>query len=275
MKRNISFIILTWNSGRYLSKCFDSIVSKCSEEQINYEILVMDNASTDASQEVFDRYSAQLSDRLKVEYLDRNTGTTFPRNLGIKKSSGEYLCILDSDTELRHGSLSSILSTLKTDPRIGLIAPKLILPNNKIQNSVKRFPTFLQKLFKILQAVFKLKTSNPDFYTDFPFNQKSEVDTAISACWIFHRHLVEKVGYLDEKIFYSPEDLDFCIRVRKLGYKILYWPELTVLHNTQQISHNNPFSKVSLSHFAGLLYYFKKHGGWFSNRHLYRPNIPG
>jgi hypothetical protein len=205
-----------------------------------------------------------------VECLGRNTGTTFPRNLGIKRSCGEYICILDSDCELLGGSLSTILSFLTNEQKVGFIAPKLILRDGSIQNSVKMFPTFLQKLSKILQAVFKLSTSNPDFYKDFPFTQTREVDTAISACWIFHRQLIGKVGYFDENIFYSPEDLDFCARLRELGYKILYWPELVVFHDTQQISHKKPFSKVSTSHFAGLIYYFRKHGGWFSNRRLYR-----
>lgn len=268
MKRDISFIILTWNSCKYLSRCFESIISKCAAERLDYEILIMDNGSSDDSKEVFEHYSARLGDQFKVEYLGRNTGTTIPRNLGIKNSSGQYLCILDSDTELRTGSLSDVLSFLKNEPMSGMIAPKLELPDGSIQNSVKIFPTFLQKLFKILQAVFKIKTSNPDFYRDFPFTRMRAVDTAISACWFLDRQVVERVGYLDEKIFYSPEDLDFCVRLRKLGYRIFYWPDLTVLHNTQQISHTSPFSKVSLSHFSGLLYYFRKHGGWFSTRHL-------
>lgn len=267
---NLSFIILTWNSQRFLTKCFSSIINKCQSEDITFEIIVVDNGSTDKSSDIFSIFKTEYPKQFTVEFLGHNTGTTYPRNLGIRKSQGEFICILDSDTELREGTLKDILTELSEDPQLGIIVPRLILPDGSIQNSVKKFPTFIQKLGKIRQAVFKLKVSNPDFYPEFPFSKVKEVDTAISACWFFRKELTEEVGYLDEKIFYSPEDLDFCIRVRKQGLKILYCPAFTVFHDTQQISHKKPFSKVSRSHFWGLVYYFRKHGGWFSNSHLYR-----
>lgn len=269
-KYDISFVVLTWNSQRFLVKCFNSIVDCCTAQQVSFEILVSDNGSTDQSGEIFDRFSSKYPEQFKVESLGKNTGTTYPRNLGIRKARGEFLCILDSDTELREGSLGDILTALKENHRLGIVVPKLLLPDGTIQNSVKKFPTFIQKLGKIRQAVLKMEAANPDFYPNFPFTEVTEVDTAISACWFFRCELIDQVGYLDENIFYSPEDLDFCVRVRKQGLKILYWPDFTVFHDTQQISHRKPFSKVSRSHFSGLVYYFKKHGGWLSNRHLYR-----
>lgn len=266
---DISFIILTWNSQRFLNKCFDSIIETCQTQRVRFEILVSDNGSTDQSKEIFEDYSSRYPDTFQVDFLGENTGTTYPRNLGMKKATGEFLCILDSDTELRDGSLRAMLELLRSDSQLGMVVPRLLLPDGSIQNSVKKFPTFIQKLGKIRQAVFKIKAANPDFYPGFPFTEVTEVDTAISACWLMRKELVEQVGYLDENIFYSPEDLDFCVRVRKQGLKILYWPDFTVFHDTQQISHKKPFSKVSRSHFSGLIYYFKKHGGWLSNRHLY------
>jgi GT2 family glycosyltransferase len=75
---------------------------------------------------------------------------------------------------------------------------------------------------------------------------------------------MEKVGYLDEKIFYSPEDIDYALRVWLAGYCVLYYPALTVLHHTQQITHKKPLSKTSISHFFGLVYYYRQHGGWIT-----------
>ena len=256
-KCDISFVILTWNSQRFLVKCFDSIVDCCTAQQVSFEILVSDNGSTDQSKDIFERYSEQLQERFKVEYLGKNTGTTYPRNLGIRKASGEFICILDSDTELRDGSLGDIFNLLRSDREVGLVVPRLVLPDGSVQPSVKKFPTFFNKLVKIPQAVFKIKVPNPDFYPNFPFTARTEVDTAISACWFLRHELAEQVGFLDEKIFYSPEDLDYCVRVRKQRLKIIYWPDFTVFHDTQQISHKKPFSKVSRSHFFGLIYYFK------------------
>jgi len=243
-------------------------MSKCGAEQLDYEIIVIDNGSKDTTLSILRDYRAKHPQRLHSIELKYNRGTTYPRNVGFKKAKGKYLCVLDSDTELGAGALREIIDRLEKQREIGIIAPRLVLGNKSIQNSVKRFPTFWDKLIKIPAVIFRKEVPARDFYHDFPFSAERFVDSAISACWFFDKELLETIGGLDEKIFYAPEDLDYCLRVRKAGRKILYYPGLTVLHHTQWISHRSPFSKVSLSHFWGLLYYYRKHGGWFSRPEL-------
>jgi GT2 family glycosyltransferase len=267
--KTISFIILTWNSERHLERCLESIVRKCGEEEIAFEIMVIDNGSTDGSQRILRRYGNADPLRFRIIELESNRGTTYPRNLGLKQAQGEYICVFDSDTEFCSGSLSAALGMLAARPGVGMIAPKLLLPDGTVQNSVKRFPSLWHKLIKIPRILFGISTPNADFYSNFPFQGETVVDSAISACWILKRELLETVGYLDERIFYSPEDLDYSFRIRKAGYLIIYHPSLTVLHHTQQISHRKPFSKVSMSHLNGLIYYYRKHGGW-----VQRPSFP-
>lgn len=269
MKTQISFIVLSFNSVKYLGNCFYSIIRKCREEKISYEIIVIDNGSTDGSVSVINEYRNNYSEHFKPILLSKNSGTTYSRNLGLKKSAGEYICILDSDTEILEGSMRSILETLESSPDIGILAPQLVLDNGSIQNSVKKFPTLLHKIIKIPKAVFKINTPDIDFYTDFPFETLTHVDSAISACWIFRKEMLAEVGYLDEKLFYSPEDLEYCMRMHKSGKSIIYYPFLKILHHTQQISHSSPFSRIAVSHFMGLLYYYRKHGGWISTRKIY------
>ena len=141
---------------------------------------------------------------------------------------------MDSDTELGVGRLTEVINRLSSDIRVGMIAPRLLLPDGTIQNSVKRFPTMLNKLMKLPRIVCGVCTKNSDFYEGFPFREEREVDTAISACWFFRKELLQKVGYLDEKIFYAPEDLDYSLRVWQVGCSLLYFPAFTVLHHTQQ-----------------------------------------
>jgi hypothetical protein len=264
----ISFIILTWNSEGYLRRCFDSIIRKCAEEKLSFEVIVTDNGSRDGSCGIIESYKKDSPYEFHLIKLDCNRGTTYTRNLGLKQARGEYLCILDSDTEMGEGSLTAVIKRLSSDTRVGLIVPRLLLPDGSIQNSVKRFPTMLNKLMKIPRIVFGVSTKNSDFYDNFPFTEEREVDTAISACWFFRREVFERVGYLDEKIFYAPEDIDFSLRVWLAGYSIIYYPAFTVLHHTQQITHKKPLSKTSISHFFGLIYYYRKHGGW-----LVRPRM--
>jgi len=267
---DLSFVILTWNSESYLQRCFDSLIAKCRQEQLVFEIIVVDNGSSDDSLSLFNRYKSAYPDTFVLILLDHNTGTTYSRNLGLKKARGRYLCILDSDTEFAAGRLSQVLQRLEQDQQAGIIAPRLVYADGTVQNSVKKFPAFWHKLSKLPKALLKIPVPNRDFYNEFPFTGEHSVDSAISACWFFRKELMEEVGLLDEKIFYAPEDLDYCLRVRKAGRQIIYWPELTVTHHTQQISHKKPLSKVSLSHFGGLLYYFRKHGGWLSCKGIYR-----
>jgi len=260
----ISFIILSWNSACYLPACLDAIIGKCAGETISFEIILIDNGSSDDSCRIVELYRERYGDVIRLIALPVNRGTTYPRNLGLKQARGSYLCVLDSDTELGDGSLATILQRLEADNRLGIIAPKLLLPGCVVQNSVKRFPTMLNKLMKIPRIIFGINTRNADFYDDFPFVDEREVESAISACWFFRRELLDETGYLDENIFYSPEDVEFSLRVWKSGHSILYVPTFTVLHHTQQITHKKPFSRMSFSHFGGLLYYFRKHGGWVS-----------
>jgi GT2 family glycosyltransferase len=260
---DISFIILSFNSDTYLKNCFDSIIIKCKVEKLSFEIVVIDNGSKDASHNIIKNYTEEYPCIFKFILLNKNMGTTYPRNLGFKKSKGRIVCILDSDTQLMNGTLVDIFDILNNDKKIGLVAPKLLLSNNSIQNSVKKFPVFINKLKKILNIFFNLKMQHDDFYVDFNFNEIKYVDTAISACWFFRREVFVNVGMLDENIFYSPEDLDYCMRLKKFDYKIVYYPYFLIRHDTQQISHKKPFSILSLKHFFGLIYYYRKHGGWF------------
>jgi len=265
----ISFIILSWNSERYLRPCFNSILDKTLAEEIPCEIIVVDNGSLDGSSLIFAEFQVRFPDHFQVIRLNCNRGTTYSRNLGLRRARGTFICIIDSDTELGEGSLSAVLERLDRQRDIGVIAPRLVLPGGEVQNSVKRFPTMLDKLRKIPRILMGIGTRNADFYEDFPFIEEREADSAISACWFFRRELLDQVGYLDERIFYAPEDLDYSLRVRKRGFRILYYPAFAVLHHTQQITHRKPLSRTSISHFCGLLYYYRKHGGW-----LLRPSYP-
>lgn len=257
---DISFIVLTWNSGKYIENCLDSIIHQCKQEGLNGEIIIIDNGSKDSTLGIIDTYDASQVNCVRLGF---NHGTTYSRNIGLKIAKGNYLCIIDSDTYFISGEIRGLLDKLDNSPGVAMIAPQLILPDGTVQNSVKKFPTFFQKLMKIQSIIFKSRYENSDFYDVFPFEEEKDVESAISACWFFKKELIETVGYLDEKIFYSPEDLDYCYRIRKSGKRILYDPEFKVRHVTQQISHKKPMSKSSISHLMGLVYYFRKHGGWF------------
>ncbi len=265
MATMISFIILTWNSEKTISKCLAQIEQKCGDEGIAYEVLIVDNGSTDRTVELVEGYAEHMP--ISLTRYERNRGTTVTRNFVLRKSAGDIICVLDSDASFREGRLGDVLARIMEDRTIGILAPRLIELDGKVQASVKKFPSLLGKISRIPKIIFKINIKEYDHYRDFPFEAEAEVDCAISACWFFRRELLDEVGYLDEQIFYAPEDVDYCIRVLKKGKKVLYFPDFTVLHQTQQITHKQYFSRIALSHFLGLMYYFLKH------RYVTRPRI--
>jgi len=87
-----------------------------------------------------------------------------------------------------------------------------------------------------------------------------EVDYLIGACQVIRRELFDRVGLLDERIFYGPEDIDFCLRVRRAGWGIQWLHSVRIIHHEQRTTKRNPFSRISLRHYLALVYFFRKHG---------------
>jgi len=263
-KTLLSFVILTWNSERTIGDCLKGISDKCIHEGIEYEVCIVDNGSRDSTVKIIEYGFKDLP--INLIRLNANKGTTVSGNIALKRCRGDVLCILDSDSILQEGRIREIISLLE-DRSIGIVAPKLILPDGTTQNSAKKFPSVLTKLLKIPGIILKTGTRNRDFYGNFPFSFETEVDSAISACWFLKRELLDEVGFFDERFFYGPGDVDYCLRIKKEGKKIVYFPSFTILHHTRQITHKRPLSKIALIHFWGLIYYFFKH------RYIIRPEV--
>lgn len=260
----LSFAILTWNSEKTIAACLKAISDRCINECLEYEVCIVDNGSRDSTVKIIKHGFKDLP--VNLIRLNRNKGTTVSGNIALRRCRGDVICVLDSDAIFLEGRIREIISLLD-DRSIGIVAPKLILPDGTVQNSAKKFPSVLSKLLKIPGIILKTGTRNRDFYGNFPLSNETQVDTAISACWFFKPELLHEVGFFDERIFYGPADVDYCLRIRRAGKKVVYFPNLTMLHHTRQITHERPFSKIALIHLWGLIYYFFKH------RYIVRPEI--
>jgi len=260
---DLSCVILTWNSEKYIEKCLTSLAKDLTDFAISYELFVIDNGSTDSTLEALRRLEAAgLS--LTVIPLCSNTGTTFSRNIGLKMARGKYVCVLDSDIELHEpGTVEHLINTLENNPSSGIVAPMLRYPSGNLQKSVDKFPTIVTKINRLffLKQMEKRKELVPDTVV--------EVDYAISAFWVFRRTLIDAVGLLDTRIFYSPEDVDYCLRCWLNGFSVLYDTHRCAIHHAQEISRKSPFSKAARSHLKGLFYLYRKHGYMFSLKPLY------
>ncbi|RQW86054.1 MAG: glycosyltransferase family 2 protein [Geobacter sp.] len=254
---DISIVILTWNSEKYIRQCIDSIVESFKNGNINYEIFVVDNGSQDNTVNIINMLSDKYPNNLTPILLERNYGTTISRNFALKKSKGKYICVIDSDVVVSGNVFNELMLALDSDATIGLTVPKIYYPNGKWQKSYDTFPTLLHKMKRFLflrQIEGKESRLNSD-----ESSLGKDIDYAISAFWMFKREIISKVGLLDEKIFYSPEDVDYCLRIWKSGYRIAYVPKVNIVHHTQEISRGWKISRAKLSHIKGLFYLFRKH----------------
>jgi len=257
---------LTWNSVAYLERCVTSIENALNGSGITYEILMLDNGSSDGTPQLLTRLAESRGGRIRLYFEKSNTGTTRSRNRLFREARGAYVCVMDSDVELAAGVIDTLLPILANDRHIGIVAPRVEYPSGAWQKSFDRFPTVTDKINRFLRLRdIEQKEGRAMEGRVEPFH----VDYLISAFWLMRRDLLDTVGLLDEEFFYAPEDVDFCLRVWKAGFRILYVPSVTIVHHTQEISRGLKVNRAKFAHVKGLAYYFVKHRYW-----LRRPTFP-
>ena len=261
---SISAIILSFNAKQDLDRCVRTLIDVEGLSAGRDQVLIIDNGSTDGSKTVIERLTADHPDLVEPTFLPTNCGTTLPRNLGFAKARGDYLLVIDSDIEFRAPVLPDLIQQLGADRSIGIIAPKLIFPDGRRQMSTDVFPTIPRKL----ERLFRLRALE---LKEIETCEKTrQVDYAISAFWLMRRELIDLVGALDERIFYAPEDVDFCLRTWLKGKRVVYRQDLDVVHDAKERSRSLKGTLFAWRHVLGLAYYFRKHRYALSAHAVYR-----
>lgn len=260
---DISFIILTWNSEQYIEKCLQSIDTIKGLSTKSY---VIDNGSQDGTISALDRIKEQLiHTRLAIIRLSSNRGTTVSRNMGLKKAceNSRYICVLDSDTIVNEPAITKLVGILANDPTIGIVGPVLQGLDASIQNSGRAIPTLSLKLLKVLPL--KGMRERGAAKEQIPKVQNiTDVGYLMSACWMMRASLIERIGLLDENIFYAPEDVEYCMRAWKHGYRVCYIKSTSIIHAWQRLSRKKLFSKHNWEHIKGLFYLFHRYHCYFN-----------
>lgn len=256
----LSFVVLTWNSEKYLEKCISTVLDALVDTLFKYEIFIVDNGSKDGTVKMIKEWQRQHPDTIKPIFLDRNTGTTYSRNLALKKASGEYIVVMDSDIEVSKGAIERLLAVFQSHDSIGLVVPRLNYPSGNPQKSTDRFPTLFSKLKRFFFLKYMEKRAREQNFSE----EIRPVEYAISAFWVLRRKVIDAVGLLDENIFYSPEDVDYCLRIWKGGFSIVQSLDVAIVHDAQEISRGFKINRATINHIKGLLYFFNKHGYLFN-----------
>lgn len=252
---SIGFVILTWNSEKYIGNCLKAIQNL---DGYKIKVIVVDNGSDDNTiKEIVNLNSGVI----ELIQLTENRGTTISRNIGIERVMDcNYVCILDSDTIVNQIAMDKLLEILKERKENAIAGPRMMTSDGVLQNSGRRIPTITEKILKVLPVkCAKVKAQQLEKYEDVFEKDSRPVGYLMSACWLIKKEVLEKIGLLDEKIFYAPEDVEYCIRVWENGYRVIYCNEVHIIHEWQRLSRKKLFSKHNYEHIKGLLYLYKKY----------------
>lgn len=264
----LSVVLISWKMRDLLSRMLATLFQFNS---LDMEVLCVDNGSEDGTSEMV----AQDFPAVRLIKNPDNRGVAPARNQALRVARGKFIAILDADMELVEDSLGPIVQFLKENPKVGIAGCRLTFSDGSTQLNAKRFPSalaLLSRRMKFLAETFGRKSLAEHEMVDWDRKTSREVDYLIGACQVFRREVLEEVGLLDEQIFYGPEDIDFCYRAKKKGWKIWWMHSVRIIHHEQRVTKKSPFSKISRKHYRGILYFFRKHGWRYYQGFSSNPN---
>ena len=256
---DLSIIIVTYNSSSLIKKCLEPIFKL---DNINYEIIVIDNESKDNTLDILKEYDKKI----KI-YVLKNKGYANALNFASKKAKGEYLLFMNPDIFVEKEDLNKMLNRIKKDKNIGILAPKLIFPNNKIQDSCFMFYKFYTPLFRrsiLGKTKFGKKHIGKIFMKSTNKNKELNPDWVLGAVFIMEKRFFEKISGMDPRFFLYYEDMDICRRCYLNNKKVLYFPSSKAIHNHIRSSANYKnimtafLNKVTREHIKSYIKYHLK-----------------
>jgi hypothetical protein len=231
--------------------------------EISFEVIVSDNGSKDGTQKMVKREFPQ------VRLIENNANLGFSKgnNNAIRISTGRYIMILNPDTVVLDNAFLRMVRFMDEHPEIGVLAPRLLNPNGTCQPSCKKFPS----LSSVFWSTFFIDTLFPKsrFFAGWEdgggFEKICEVDQPMGAALMVRRSVIEEVGMFDEGFKFWFDEVDWCFRIKKAGWKIVFFPKARIIHYGAQSfkQWRSPLSIIKGTFFwrRSRVRFFKKHFG--------------
>lgn len=234
----LSIIVPSYNTKETTIDTLHSLLHTLKKEKTEYELIVVDNGSTDGSQELLHGLEPQGKGKIKIIENKTNVGYSRANNQALKLVSGTYILFLNSDVKMGRIHFGKLLHYLDDHPRVGVVTVKVLLQDGRIDPASHRgFPsvwnsfcyyTHLEKLLGRVPLINKLVGGYHMTYLDLA--TPHEIDSGTGAFYLTRRSLMERTAGFDERFFMYGEDLDLSYRIKKMGYRIEYLPTYTVIH---------------------------------------------
>ena len=251
----LTVLIVSYNAKTHLKNCLQSLYQKTLHRP--FEVIVVDNASTDGSLSLVKRDFPEV---VAIGSPD-NLGFAGGNNLGMREAKGDYLLLLNNDAFIKQGAVDTMLRIMKETPDVGVLGPLLRNEDDSVQISYGDMINFRAEASQKLLSKF-YENGNRFFrgYIEKRSQKKAYPDWVSGACMMLKAELLDKVGYFDDHFFMYTEEVDYCQRVRRAGYRVLYTPEAEVVHLRGKSTEANR-EKASFEYRRSQLYFYKKHYG--------------
>jgi GT2 family glycosyltransferase len=237
MPYDVSIVIVNWNGGRLLTRCIETIIS--SAPKATYEIVIVDNASTDDS--LTNLRTSELaaplldSEQIRIIYNTENRGFGAANNQAFAIVDSPYVFLLNLDTEVPPGTIDTLIEKLKSDPKIGACGPKMLNPDGSLQVSVFFNPprvwhTVISQLW-LYRLLPRRIRGELLLGRHWDHDRERSVPMLGGAAILARREMIEQVGGFDERFHMYAEDNEWCWRITNSNWRLLFVPEALLLHH--------------------------------------------
>ena len=238
---DLSIVIVSYNTRELLLQCLASIRSQ--ETSLSYEVIVVDNHSSDGSAEAVRRDYPEV----RLIESSSNVGFSVANNAAIDLATGRFVLLLNSDTFLVSDVLDRMVEKMREEPEVGIAGCRLIRPSGEMDLACRRsFPTPLVSLSRFLRLnrIFpKHRLCGRYNLTYLDEKGTYEVDSIVGAFMLVRREVIDRLGALDEDYFMYGEDVDWCYRIKDRGWKVLYVGDCVTYHHkgasSRKLGHRN------------------------------------
>lgn len=241
-KPKVSLIILNWNARKMTQEELEN-VAKLNTKGLDAECVVVDNGSTDDSQDMLSNYALPNMNYKFIE-TNINLGYAGGNNFGLKysiKEGFDYTILLNNDVILPEDILIRLVSIAEKDHKIGLLAPKMYFAKGYEFHKDKYKESELGRVFWYAGGFIDWN----NIYSDHrgvdevdlgQYDRQEIVDTANGACFLIRNKVIADIGFLRDKYFMYWEDADYCVRAKKAGWKVVYTPKTCLWHKVSASS---------------------------------------
>jgi GT2 family glycosyltransferase len=247
---DFSVIIVTHNSEAPLRNCLHRLNAASGGRP--YELLIVDNASTDRSASL----AREIAPQARIIVNRRNLGFAAGCNRGAAQAAGKYLLFLNPDVELDEGAINALMAVADRSPAAGVLAGRMRYPDGRFQATCRNFPTLSNILFSrgagFLSVLDKGKYTLPDS------DSVMEVPAAAGTMMLIDAALFKRAGWFDERFFMFMEDTDLCYRLTRLGRVNFFVPSAEGVHRWGQGSAAGRFKRVWYQHWSVWKYFRKR-----------------